>query len=163
MIQFARGFLRKISNSNICQAISKVILTALHAIFVCGPLWWHWYSSDSHQIDHANVRDIDWFWKWWQTKDNMAWFNTTESEQKALIGFYIFSGNEYLLKASIQFHRTWRFLWYISDNLRVGMKILFVVSTHQTDQVLIIQDFRSFTKSNCHQSKSLVFSFYSLP
>ena len=37
------------------------------------------------------------------------------------------------------------------------LKSSFVTSTHQTNQAMMIPDYRSLRKNNCHQSRSLIF------
>ena len=69
-MEFARGFLRKASHSTkIYQTTRKRPTQGGTAWFTrtsnkqwkylyLVPPWWHWYSSNTHQIDHANFQSI---------------------------------------------------------------------------------------------------------
>ena len=113
------------------------------------------------------------------SKRRRIWLDSiqvNENQHKALISFHAFAGNDYL---SAFFRKgkqlCWEKIfekenfqsnfielgsaWDISDNLQAGIE-KFVTTTHQTIQVLMIQNFRSLRKSNCRQSRSLIFLSY---
>ena len=93
------------------------------------PLWWHWYSIDSHWIKNIDFQSIGWFWKWWQTNKNMTSFKKAEWESmqsfdrlscfflKWLFVSFFPKGKNVMLEIftwegnfSIQSYQTWKFL-----------------------------------------------------
>ena len=110
-MEFARRFLRKASHSTkIYQMTRTRPVQGGTAWFThpsnkqwkylyLVPLWWRWYSSNSHQIDHANFQSMALILEMVANERESgsiqySWMRINTNH--FLVGFHAYSGNDYL-------------------------------------------------------------------
>ena len=158
-MEFVREFLRKASHSTkIYQMTRKRPAQGGTAWFTCPsnkqwkclyliPRWWHWYSSNSHQIDHANFQSMALILEMVanEREYSLIQYSRMRINTKLLVGFHAYSGNDYLpalfwkgkqlrWKKMLEKENFLSNSWNISDNLRAEIEkfVCHLYSSHES-------------------------------